>query len=330
MFPLAPRVLVATVLALLYGFLNGIHDSGNIVSTVIASRALSLGKALLLASVTVLAAPLLLGLSVARTIGAEIVDVSVINPEVIIAALVGAILWNLITWWLGLPSSSSHALIGGILGSVLVRLGPEVIKLRGVQKTLLALLLAPLAGLVGGYLAMKLTRLLASRASPRVNVLFRRGQTVTALALALGHGANDAQIGMGVITMALVTSGSQSAFLVPDWVKLTTSLALALGTALGGRRIIRTLSSRFYRIRPIHGFTSQLSSAAVVLAATLLGGPVSSTQVVSSAIMGAGAAERVSKVRWGVGRSIATAWVVTMPASGLIGAGAYLALAAIW
>ena len=330
MFPLAPRVLVATVLALLYGFLNGIHDSGNIVSTVIASRALSLRKALLLASVTVLAAPFLLGLSVARTIGAEIVDVSVINSDVIIAALVGAILWNLITWWLGLPSSSSHALVGGILGSVLVRLGPEVIRLRGVQKTLLALLLAPLAGLVGGYVAMKLTRLLASRASPRVNVLFRRGQTLTALALALGHGANDAQIGMGVITMALVTSGSQSAFLVPDWVKLTTSLALALGTALGGRRIIRTLSSRFYRIRPIHGFTSQLSSAAVVLAATLLGGPVSSTQVVSSAIMGAGAAERVSKVRWGVGRSIATAWVVTVPASGLIGAGAYLALAAIW
>ena len=324
------RAIIVTAMAVAYGFLNGLHDSGNIGATAIASGVLSWRKALLLGSVAVFVAPFLFGVEVARTVGVGIVDPGTINIEVIIASLVGAGLWNLFTWYLGLPSSSSHALLGGILGSVIIAAGPTAIKLSGILKALGALLLAPPLGLIGGYVVMKVTLFLASAASPRVNVWFKRGQILTVLALALGHGTNDAQMSMGIVTLALVTSGVQSHFAVPNWVVLASAAAMALGTAVGGGRIIKTLGSRLYRIRPIHGFTAQLASAAVILPATILGGPVSSSQVVSSAIMGAGSAERVSKVRWGAGRSMLVAWLLTIPAAGLIAAGAYALITVIW
>ena len=329
MYSFPPQAIIVTAIAVTFDFLNGLNDSSNIVATMIASRALSPRRALLLASVAVFVAPFLFGVAVATTIGSEIVDPVAVTFEVIIASLVGAIVWNLVTWYFGLPSSSSHALVGGILGSVVISTGPAVIQVRGTVKVLVSLLIAPALGLVCGYIVMKVTLFLSSGASPRVNSFFKRGQMVTALALALGHGTNGAQKSMGIITMALVTLGVQSHFAVPNWVVLVCALSIALGTALGGWRIIRTLGSGFYRIRPIHGFTAQVSSATVILIAVLLGGPVSSTQVISSAIVGVGAAERVSKVRWGVVGNIISTWVVTVPASALIGAITYALITAI-
>jgi len=326
-FPI--KAVIITVIALVFDFLNGFHDSSNIVATIIASRALSPRKALLLASTAEFAAPFLFGVAVASTIGSEIVDPNVITVEVITASLIGAIVWNLITWYFGLPSSSSHALIGGMLGSVFISVGPAAIQSRGVIKVLVALFVSPPLGLICGYLAMRATLFLVSGASPRVNLFFKRGQILTALALALGHGTNDAQKTMGIITMALVTLGIQSHFAVPTWVILACALAISLGTATGGWRIIRTLGSKFYRIRPVHGFTAQASAATIILAAALLGGPVSSTQVISSAIMGVGSAERISKVRWGVVGDILTTWVVTIPAAALIGAAAHRLIVAV-
>ncbi len=306
--------------AVLFDFLNGFNDSSNVVATVISSRAMSPRMALTLSAVANFCAPFLFGVAVATTIGHDIVDPATITIGVILAALSSAIIWNLVTWFFGIPSSSSHALIGGILGAVSVDFGVSTIKMAGLEKVLVALFLSPFLGLMLGYLFMKLVLFLARGASPRINWLFKRLQIVTSLALALSHGTNDAQKTMGIITMGLVATGHLSYFIVPKWVILISALAISLGTAFGGWRIIRTLGGKIYRIRPIHGFTSQASSAFVILMAALLGGPVSTTHVVSSAIMGVGSAERLSKVRWGVASNIFTAWIITIPATALMAA----------
>ena len=313
-------IILLIGVALLYDFLNGFHDSSNVVATMISSRAVSPRVALLMSAVAHFSAPFLFGVAVARTIGHEVVAQEAVTIPVILAATLSAIVWNVITWWLGIPSSSSHALIGGLVGAVAVSFGLQSIQLTGLGKILMALFISPLLGLTGGYVIMKLVLFLVRGASPRVSTLFKRLQWITSLGLALSHGTNDAQKTMGIITMGLVATGYLSRFEVPWWVILMSATAIALGTALGGWRIIRTLGAKFYKIRPIHGFTSQLTSATVIMGAALLGGPVSTTHVVSSSIIGVGSAERLSKVRWGVAGNIAVAWVVTIPASALMAA----------
>jgi PiT family inorganic phosphate transporter len=317
-------LIIIIVIALIFDFLNGFHDSSNIVATMISSRAMSPRGALIMTAVAEFAGPFLFGVAVATTIGSEVVDPAAITSAVIIAALSSAILWNLFTWYFGWPSSTSHALVGGLIGSVGVASGLGTIQLAGLQKVLIALFLSPLLGLVCGYLVLKVIYFLARGASPGINVLFRRAQWGTSLALALSHGTNDAQKTMGIIAMAMVTTGYMAEFRVPWWVITLSAGAIALGTALGGWRLIETLGAKFYKIRPVHAFGSQLTSAGIILGAALLGGPVSTTQVVSSSIMGAGSADRVSKVRWTVARDIALAWLLTIPVSALMAAGLYL------
>ena len=317
------------VVALAFDFLNGIHDSSNVVATMISSCALSPRVALGLTALANFVGPFIFGVAVANTIGDEVVIAEAINSNVLIAALLSAISWNILTWILGFPSSSSHALIGGLIGAVVIEAGWKAIQLAGIEKILIALFLSPFVGFLFGFILLRLIMLLSWKASPKINKTFNRGQIFTAIALALSHGTNDAQKTMGIITLALVTGGYLTVFEVPTWVIFLCALMIALGTAVGGNKLIKTLGGKFYKIRPIDGFASQLASAVVILGASLVGGPVSTTQVVSSAIMGVGAGERVNKVRWGVAREIATAWLLTIPATALVAAGIYLLITQI-
>jgi inorganic phosphate transporter, PiT family len=314
--------ITVIVLSLIFDFLNGIHDSSNVVATMISSRALPPRVALWMTAIANFIGPFVFGVAVAETIGG-VVDSNAITLQVLIAALMSAILWNLLTWYLGFPSSSSHALVGGLVGAVIIGAGWQAINMDEFKKIVIALFASPFVGFIFGYIILKLILLLCWNASPRINGLFKRGQIFTALGLALSHGTNDAQKTMGIITLALVIGGFLDSFVVPQWVILMCATMIALGTALGGWRLIRTLGGKFYKIRAVDGFSSQLASATVILGASLVGGPVSTTQVVSSSIMGVGAAERVNKVRWGVAQEIATAWLLTIPATALVAAGIY-------
>ena len=320
---MSTELIIVIALALVFDFLNGMRDASNIVATMISSRAFSPGTALGIAAVAEFLGPFLFGVAVARTIGEDIAQIDVLTLAVIASALVGAIGWNLVTWYFGIPGSSSHALIGGMVGAVIVAAGPEAIKAGGLNKVLIALVLSPLIGFVIGFLMTRLIYFFVRGASPRINVFFKRSQLVTAVAIAFSHGTNDAQKTMGIITLSLVISGVLPAFQVPTWVIAVSAAAIAIGTSLAGWRMIRTLGGKFYKIRPLHSFATQLSSAGVILAASFFGVPVSTSQVVSSAIIGVGAAERANKVRWSVAEDIITAWLITIPASGLLAAGVY-------
>lgn len=319
-------VIVVIVLALLFDFLNGINDSSNIVATMISSRAFSPKVALGMTAVAEFSGPFIFGVAVAETIGHEVVAANAISIQLLIAALISAILWNFLTRYLGFPSSSSHALIGGFIGAVVMGVGWQAIQIAGLQKILIALFISPIVGFIFGYLMLRLIILFSWNATPRINTLFKNSQLFTTLALALSYGANDAQKTMGIITLALVTSGHLKVFTVPTWTIVLCAGMIALGTTVGSSKLIRTLGGKFYKIRPVDGFASQLTSAVVILGASLAGGPVSTTQVVSSAIMGVGAAERMNKVRWNVAQEIATAWLLTIPATALLAAGTYWAI----
>ncbi|MDD3948301.1 MAG: inorganic phosphate transporter, partial [Anaerolineaceae bacterium] len=249
----------------------------------------------------------------------DIVAAEHIIMIVLLAACFSAIFWNVLAWILGIPSSSSHAIIGGLIGAVVVKAGFKVLLVKGITKILIGLFASPIIGFVAGVIIANIVYLLSWKATPKINGVFKKLQVITSLGLALSHGTNDAQKTMGIITLGLVITGFQSTFHVPNWVVLACAAAIALGTALGGWQLIKTLGSKFYKIRPVHGFSSQITSAIVIIAASLLGSPVSTTQVVSSSIMGVGAAERMSKVRWGVAGEIAIAWVITIPATMLVG-----------
>jgi PiT family inorganic phosphate transporter len=290
----------------------------------VASGALTPRKALTLAAVAELAGPLVLGVAVASTIGRGVVDPRAATPGVLIAALVGATAWGLLAGRLGVPTSATHALVGGLVGAALAAAGLGAIDWRGLALVVGTLALAPTLGIVGGYAFMALVLALGRYLTPAVNVHLRRLQVVTSALVALSHGANDAQKGMGLITAGLVAAGALPAFAVPPWVVGACAVAIALGVALGGETTLRTLSMRIYTIRPVHGFAAQTTTAAVVLAASLLGGPASTTQVATSAIFGVGAAERMSKVRWNVGETIVLAWFVTLPVAALVAAAVYL------
>lgn len=319
-----PWELYAVIgLALIFDFLNGVHDSSNIVATMIASRAFRPGTALGLTAVANFLGPFLFGVAVATTIGDEVAQSNALSIVVIIACLVGAIVWNVLTWILGIPSSSSHALIGGMVGAVLAGAGFGAIKLRGLEKVIIALFASPLLGFFFGFLLTRLIHFLVQNAPMEINNFFKRGQLVTALAMAFSHGTNDAQKTMGIITLSLLIGGQIDQFRVPLWVVMLSAAAIGLGTALGGWKLIRTLGGRFYKIRPIHSFSTQMTSGAVILAASYLGLPVSTSQVVSSAIIGVGASESFGKVRWSVAEEIVTAWFITIPASALVSAAVY-------
>ncbi|MGB8981104.1 MAG: inorganic phosphate transporter [Anaerolineales bacterium] len=326
---MSQELIIVIALALVFDFLNGMRDASNIVATMISSRAFGPRTALGIAAVAEFLGPFLFGITVAKTIGDEIVQSSALTLTVIASALIGAILWNLITWYLGLPGSSSHALVGGMIGAVVVGAGLNAIKFAGLNIVLLALFIVPLIGFVVGFLTTRLIYFLARGASPSINELFKRGQWLTALVMAFGQGTNDAQKTMGIIALSLVIDGALPAFQIPIWVIVVSAAGISIGTSLGGWRLIRTLGGRFYKIRPLHSFSTQLSSAGVILAASLFGVPVSASQVVSSAIIGVGSAERASKVRWSVADDIMTAWLVTIPASGLLSAGTYWLLVSI-
>ncbi len=312
-------------LALFFDYSNGFHDAANVVATIIATGAMGPRKALGMAALAHFIGPFLFGTAVAQTIGKNIIDISTLDTSVlhlsislIVAALVGAIAWNLITWFWGLPSSSSHALIGGMVGAVLVAYGPDKILWKGLLYVIFTLIFSPILGLIFGTLFLKTTLHLSQNATPRIKVFFNWMQIPSSIALSLSHGANDAQKSMGLITMSLVILGISPTFHIPFWVIASCAAAIALGTASGGWRIIKTLGSKIYRLRSVHAFCAQTSSAVVILGAALMGGPVSTTHVVSSSIMGVGAGQRISAVRWGVAKNIILAWFITIPVSAVM------------
>jgi PiT family inorganic phosphate transporter len=323
-------LILVILLALVFDFLNGVHDSSNVVATMISSRSVPPRLALGITALANFIGPFIFGVAVAETIGNEIVHPATINSQVLIAALASAILWNLLTWYLGFPSSSSHALVGGLIGAVIVGAGWQMIQPKGLEKVLIALFASPIIGFLVGFIVSRLVSILCWGSSPKINGVFKRGQILTAISLALSHGTNDAQKTMGVITLALVSGGYLVEFKVPTYVILMCAGMIALGTALGGWKLIRTLGGKFFKVRPMDGFNSQLASAIVILGSSILGGPVSTTQVVSSSIMGVGAADRPNKVRWGVAGEIAIAWLLTIPLTALVAAGLYSAIVAIF
>ncbi len=316
---------IIILLALFFAYSNGFHDAANVVSTIIMTRAISPRRALLMAAVCEFIAPFFLGSAVAKTIGENIINLPAYDPEAIhisvaflMAALIGAILWNLMTWFFGFPSSSSHALIGGMIGSVLVAYGPDKILWGGLLYVVASLVISPFLGLIFGMLFLKMTLRIFQNATPKVNYFFNRMQIPSSIALALSHGSNDVQKSIGLIVMSFVILGFSTSFHAPFWVIASCGAATALGTATGGWRIIKTMGSKIYRLRSVHAFCVQTSSATVILGAALMGGPVSTTHVVSSSIMGVGAGQRISAVRWGVAKNIILAWFITIPASAVM------------
>ncbi|HEU4572619.1 MAG TPA: inorganic phosphate transporter [Candidatus Limnocylindrales bacterium] len=326
-------ILLAIVgLAVVFDYINGFHDTANAIATSVSTRALKPEQAVLLSAIANFVGALT-GTAVAATIGAGLVDekaLSAVDPHLtyVIAALVGAIVWNLITWRLGIPSSSSHALIGGLLGAALVAAGPQAINVNGVvNKVLVPLVTSPILGFVLAGVLMVLLLNVFVRAMPRLlNERFRRLQVVSASYMAFSHGSNDAQKTMGVITLALFSAGLIRSFEIPLWVIILCATAISLGTAFGGWRIIRTMGQRVVKLDPVHGFAAETTAATIILGASHLGMPVSTTHVISSAIMGVGATERLSAVRWGVAGNIVIAWVLTIPAAGLVAGLAYVVI----
>ena len=302
-------------IALLFDFTNGSNDSSNIVATAISSGAISPRRAMTITAIAEFIAPFLFGVAVANTLGNGLVDPTVITLPVVLAAVISAISWNLITRAIGIPSSSSHALVGGLLGASILTNGFSVVHLAGLRKVLTGLFVSPLLGLVFGYLFMLLMRLLTSQASPIINNLFKRLQLFTLICLALSHGSNDSQKTMGIITLGLVTAGVQKTFYVPLWVIACSAGAISLGTTFGGWRLIKTLGWGMFRIRPLNAFTAQFASAVVILSAAAMGNPVSTTHVISTSIMGSGAAERINKIRWGIAQNMLLTWILTIPLS---------------
>jgi PiT family inorganic phosphate transporter len=319
----SPVIVAVVLLAILYGFLNGFNDGSNIAATMISSRSMSPRAARGLTAAAELLGPFILGIAVARTIGLDIVDAKVISSRVILAALISAIFWNSLTSYIGFPNSTSHALVGGLIGSVVISAGWAAIHVSGLEKILIPLFISPVIGLGIGFIVLRVLVRLSWNASPYINRFFKRSQILTIIALGLSHGSNDAPKAMGMVTLALITEGYLKTFTVPIWVILLSAMALAAGAAVGGRRLIRTMGGKFYKIDPLDAFASQLASALVIVTASLTGGPVSATQVVSSAVMGVGAGERPNKVRWGIAQDIVTTWFLTIPVTALIAAGVY-------
>jgi PiT family inorganic phosphate transporter len=317
-------VIFIVLVALGFDFTNGMHDAANSISTIVSTRVLTPRQAVIWAAFFNFIAFLVFGTAVATTIGKGMIDVSTVTPTVILAGVVGAILWNLFTWYLGLPTSSSHALIGGYGGAAIAKAGFSVIIASGWYKTLIFIVLAPVIGLVLGYLLKVATTWIARKQTPSaVNKWSRVTQLFSAALYSLGHGGNDAQKTMGIITSLLFTAGLISEFKVPLWVVLAANAAIALGTLTGGWRIVKTMGQKITKLRPIDGFCAETASAASIFLATHLGVPVSTTHVITGAISGVGSARRPTAVRWGVTINIVWAWIFTIPGAAVIAALVY-------
>jgi len=322
-------VIAIIVVALAFDFSNGFHDAANSIATVVSTRVLTPRVAVFWAAFFNFVAFLVFGVHVARTIGKGVVDPALVTPNIILAAVLGALLWNLITWWLGLPTSSSHALIGGMAGAALVAAGPRAVIVPGLLRIAEFIVLAPFIGLAVGFLVMIAVLWVFRRATPRgVDRLFRRLQLVSAAAYSLGHGGNDAQKTMGIITALLYATGHLSGeFHVPLWVVLISQGAIALGTLFGGWRIVRTMGMHITKLQPVGGFCAETAGALTLFGATAAGIPVSTTHTITGAIVGVGVSytQKLSAVKWGVAGRIVWAWVLTMPMGALIAAGIWLA-----
>ncbi len=324
-------LVLTIVVALGFDFTNGFHDTANVVSTSVSTRAVSPRVAVAVAAVANLAGAFVTT-AVAKTVGKGIVDTGLIDTTTVLAALLGAIAWNLLTWWLGLPSSSSHALIGGLVGAALAQAGTDGVQWHGLlHDVIIPALVAPAIAFAAAFAVLVLIYWLFVWMTPGAgNRTFRIGQLGSGTFMAFTHGANDAQKTMGVIALALFANGSISTFYIPNWVKVTAGLAIAAGTYVGGWRIVRTLGQRIIKIEPPSGFASQASAATVIYLATHFGYPLSTTHVISGAVMGAGATRRLSAVRWGVAANIVTAWVLTIPAAALVAAACYWPVAGVF
>ncbi len=325
-----PLIILVIVLALAFDFINGFHDTANAIATCVSTRAIRPGLAIIGTAVLNFIGAMI-STGVAKTIGGDIVtSPAMINELVIIAGLTGAIIWNLITWWFGMPSSSSHALIGGMIGAVAFSVGAAALNDWGIIKIFLSLILSPISAIIIGYIIMKLLFVICHSFKPaKVNMTANRLQILSAALMAFSHGSNDAQKSMGIITLALVSGGFIQTMEVPTLVKILCALAMALGTSVGGWKIIRTVGGKIFKMHPIHGFAADLNSAVVIFSATLLHLPVSTTHVVSGSIMGVGSAQRVKAVHWSVARQMVTAWVMTIPCTAVIGAASYFVISHI-
>jgi PiT family inorganic phosphate transporter len=312
-------------IALLFDFLNGLHDAANSIATIVSTRVLRPRYAVFWASFFNFIAFLFFGLHVAQTLGTGIVDANIVDAHVTFAALMGAIVWNILTWIAGIPSSSSHALVGGLVGAGTAKAGLGAVVWSGLTKTAAAIVLSPLIGFLFALFLVLLVSWIFVRATPfAVDNTFRRLQFVSASLYSLGHGGNDAQKTMGIIAALLYSQGQlQGGFHVPLWVVLACQAAMALGTLFGGWRIVRTMGSRITRLSPMQGFCAETGGAITLFIATWFGVPVSTTHTITGAIIGVGAARRTSAVHWGVASNIVVAWILTMPAAALIAAGAY-------
>ena len=317
-------LIVVIAIGLAFDFTNGFHDTANYVATWVGTRAMSPRAAVLVSAVANLAGAFVTT-AVAKTVGKGLIDTNLVTNQVLLAALLGAIAWNLMTWWLGLPSSSTHALVGGLCGAALVQAGTKGVLWHGLwEKVIIPAAASPLIGFAGAFVLVVLIYRLFFRASPGMaNRGFRYGQLVSGTWVAFTHGANDAQKTMGVIALALYTHGSISTFYIPTWVKVVAALTIGAGTYVGGWRIIRTLGQRIYKMAPEHGFAAQIAAGSTLYLGTHYGFPISTTHVVTGSVMGAGATRRLSAVRWGVAGNIVFAWLLTIPAAGLVAAGLY-------
>ena len=317
-------LVIVIVVGLAFDFTNGFHDTANYVATWVGTRALSPRWAVLVSAAANLAGAFVTT-AVAKTVGKGIIDTGLATDHTVLAALLGAIAWNLLTWWRGLPSSSTHALIGGLVGAALVQSGSQGVDWSGIwQKVILPGIASPAIGFAGAFALLVLIYRLFDRLTPGVaNRGFRLGQLLSGTWVAFTHGANDAQKTMGVIALALFTHGSITSFYIPTWVKIAAGLTIAAGTYAGGWRIIRTLGQRIYGLQPEHGFAAQIAAGSTLYVGTHFGFPISTTHVVTGSVMGAGATRRLSAVRWGVAGNIVFAWLLTLPAAGLVAAALY-------
>jgi len=326
-----PLLIGLIAVALLFDFLNGLHDAANSIATIVSTRVLRPQYAVLWASFFNFIAFLFFGLHVAQTLGTGIIDPGIVDPQVIFAALMGAIVWNLLTWMLGIPSSSSHALIGGLVGAGFAKAGLAAMEWSGLTKTVLAIVASPLLGFLLALVLVAIVSWLSVRSTPfAVDRAFRTLQFVSASLYSLGHGGNDAQKTMGIIAVLLYSQGYLGAtFSVPFWVVISCQAAMGLGTLMGGWRIVRTMGNRITRLTPMQGFCAETGGAATLFLATWFGVPVSTTHTITGAIIGVGAARRASAVRWNVASSIVVAWVITIPASALVASLTYWMVSAL-
>lgn len=322
--------IIIIVLAVIFEYINGFHDSANAVATVVSTKALTPRRAIIYAACLNLVGALT-GTHVAKTIGGGIVDTGSVTQTVIACALFGAIVWNLLTWYFGIPSSSSHALIGGLMGAAMAHSSYKIVKITGlVEKVIIPMVTSPMLGIAVGFSVMLMFLWIFLKANPElVNRYFKKLQLISSGFLALSHGSNDAQKTMGVITLLLLSRGYIDKLEVPLWVIILCALTMAFGTAAGGWKIIRTMGSKIIKVKPINGFAAEVSSASIILTASHFGIPVSTTHIISTSIMGVGSTIRASAVRWGIVGNIVTAWVVTIPACMFIAALSYYAVSRI-